>query len=38
MQTSVQKFAYTVYRPSIVSRATTLPWVTQYDDGKSTWP
>ena len=38
VQTSVQKFAYSVYRPGIVARATTLPWVTACDDGKSTWP
>ena len=36
--TQVQKFAYSVYRPTIVARATTLPWVTPGDDGKSTWP
>ena len=38
VQTSVQKFAYSVYRPGIVARATTMPWVTECDDGKSTWP
>ena len=38
MKTSVQKFAYSVYRPTIVARATTMPWVTGCDDGKSTWP
>ena len=38
VRTSVQKFAYSVYRPGIVARATTLPWVTECDDGKSTWP
>ena len=36
--TSVQKFRYSVYRPGIVARATTMPWVTQCNDGKSTWP
>ena len=36
--TSVQKFSYSVFRPTIVARSTTLPWVTQCDDGKSTWP
>ena len=38
VNTSVQKFAYSVYRPTIVARATTMPWVTQCNDGKSTWP
>ena len=38
VKTSVQKFAYSVYRPTIVARATTMPWVTGCDDGKSTWP
>ena len=38
VRTSVQKFAYVVYRPSVVARATTLPWVASCDDGKSTWP
>ncbi len=36
--TAVQKYAYSVYRPTIVARATTLPWITACDDGKSTWP
>jgi ABC-type transport system substrate-binding protein len=34
----VQKFNYSVYRPTIVARATTLPWITSGDDGKTTWP
>ena len=38
VSTAVQKYAYSVYRPTIVARATTLPWVTACDDGKSTWP
>ncbi len=38
VNTSVQKFAYSVYRPGIVARATTMPWVTQCNDGKSAWP
>ena len=38
ISTAVQKYAYSVYRPTIVARATTLPWVTECDDGKSTWP
>ena len=38
VRTAVQKYAYSVYRPTIVARATTLPWVTACDDGKSTWP
>jgi ABC-type transport system substrate-binding protein len=38
ISTAVQKYAYSVYRPTIVARATTLPWVTGCDDGKSTWP
>ncbi len=38
VSTAVQKYAYSVYRPTIVARATTLPWVTGCDDGKSTWP
>ena len=38
VRTAVQKYAYSVYRPTIVARATTLPWVTECDDGKSTWP
>jgi ABC-type transport system substrate-binding protein len=38
VKTSVQKYAYSVYRPTVVARATTLPWVTPCDDGRSTWP
>ena len=38
IKTSVQKYAYSVYRPTIVARATTMPWVTPCDDGRSTWP
>ena len=38
VRTAVQKYAYSVYRPTIVARATTMPWVTECDDGKSTWP
>ena len=38
VSTAVQKYAYSVYRPTIVARSTTLPWVTGCDDGKSTWP
>ena len=38
VKTSVQKFPYSVYRPTIVARATTMPWVSACDDGKSTWP
>ncbi len=38
ISTVVQKYAYSVYRPTIVARATTMPWVTQCDDGRSTWP
>jgi hypothetical protein len=38
VKTSVQKYSYSVFRPTIVARSTTLPWVTQCDDGKSTWP
>ena len=38
VKTTVQKFAYSVYRPTIVARATTLPWVTGGDDGHSLWP
>ncbi len=38
ISTSVQKYAYSVYRPTIVARSTTLPWITACDDGKSTWP
>ena len=38
VSTAVQKYAYSVYRPTIVARSTTLPWVTACDDGKSTWP
>ena len=36
--TSVQKYAYSVYRPTIVARATTMPWVMHCNDGRSTWP
>ena len=38
VDTTVQKFNYSVYRPSIVARATTLPWMSNGDDGKTTWP
>ena len=38
VSTNVQKYHYFVYRPTIVARATTMPWVTSCDDGKSTWP
>ena len=38
VSTAVQKYSYSVFRPTIVARATTLPWITQCDDGKSTWP
>ena len=38
VSTAVQKYAYSVYRPTIVARSTTLPWVTACDDGKSSWP
>ncbi len=38
VKTAVQKYAYSVYRPSIVARATTMPWVTDCDDGRSAWP
>ena len=38
VKTSVQKFSYSVYRPTIVQRSTTMAWVSQCDDGKSTWP
>ena len=38
IRTSVQKFRYSVYRPGIVACATTMPWVTECNDGKSTWP
>ena len=38
VNTAVQKYAYSVYRPTIVARSTTLPWVTACDDGKSSWP
>ena len=38
VRTAVQKYTYFVYRPGIVARATTMPWVTQCDDGRSTWP
>ncbi len=38
VRTAVQKYAYSVYRPTIVARATTMPWVTECDDGKSSWP
>ena len=38
VKTSVPKFRYSVYRPSIVARATTLAWVTPCDDGNSNLP
>ena len=38
VRTAVQKYAYSVYHPSIVARTTTMPWVAECDDGKSAWP
>ena len=38
VRTAVQKYAYSVYRPTIVARATTMPWVMHCNDGRSTWP
>ncbi|MCI0796821.1 MAG: hypothetical protein J4N99_08380, partial [Chloroflexi bacterium] len=38
IDTTVQKFNYSVFRPTIVARATTLPFLFDGDDGKTTWP
>ena len=38
VKTAVQKYSYHVYRPTIVARATTMPWVAHCNDGWSTWP
>ncbi len=34
----VLKYPYSVFRPTIVARANTTPWLTSCDEGKSTWP
>ncbi|MCY4651958.1 MAG: ABC transporter substrate-binding protein, partial [Dehalococcoidia bacterium] len=38
VRTAVQKYAYSVYRPTIVARPTPMPWVTERDAGKGTCP
>ena len=38
VKTAVQMYPYSRYRPTIVARATTVPWVTTCNDGKSLWP
>ena len=38
VKTSVQKAPYSRFRPGLVDRTHTIPWVSQCDDGKSTWP
>ena len=38
VSTKVQMYDYLEYRPGIVARTTTMPWVASCDEGKSTWP
>ncbi len=38
LQTDVLKFAYATFRPSVVGRTNTIPWLTSCDEGKDTWP
>ncbi len=38
MQVSTLKYAYTIFRPTIVGRTNTIPWLTQCDEGLSIYP
>ena len=38
VSTAVQMYDYLEYRPGIVARTTTMPWVTTCEEGRSTWP
>jgi len=38
MDVSVLKFAYVQYRPGVVGRSTTIPWVCECDEGRTQWP
>ncbi len=38
MQVSVLKYDYTIFRPTVVGRTDTIPWLTECDEGKSIWP
>jgi peptide/nickel transport system substrate-binding protein len=38
MSVPVLKYAYAIYRPGVVARTTTIPWVETCDEGKTLWP
>ncbi|MDP3062621.1 MAG: ABC transporter substrate-binding protein, partial [Chloroflexota bacterium] len=38
MNVQVLKYNYTIFRPGVVGRTATTPWLTECDEGKSIWP
>ncbi|MFH1141184.1 MAG: ABC transporter substrate-binding protein [Chloroflexota bacterium] len=38
MDIQVLKYDYTIFRPTVVGRTVTTPWLTECDEGKSIWP
>jgi len=38
MAVSVNKYAYSIFRPGVVGRSTVIPWVTSCDEGRTQWP
>ena len=38
MDIAVLKFAYSIFRPGLVGRDTTIPWVSECVEGRTQWP
>jgi ABC-type transport system substrate-binding protein len=38
VKTTVLKYNYPIFRPTVVQRSNTIPWLTSCDEGKASWP